>query len=242
MELAELLSHVTSSLDQLRIPYLVTGSMATIAYGEPRLTNDIDLVVRLLPRQVGSLCDAFPEDEFYVSRESAMDSVKMSGQFNILHPKSGLKIDVMVADDSDFNESRFGRARLLSVAPGVTAAFASPEDVILKKLEWRPWHLQSAGQIAFNRGTFISPSLRLAENIKGLLLAAGPEGPAYSLYSFKNQWDRCSRVLQGAWLFGSESPLGIPSLTEGDRYGPTFSPVFVTKTRSTLPPFHLSTL
>ncbi len=136
MELAELLSHVTSSLDQLGIPYLVTGSMATIAYGEPRLTNDIDLVVRLFPRQVDSLCDAFPADEFYVNREAAMVSVKMSRQFNILHPKSGLKIDVMVADDSDFNESRFGRARLLSVAPGVTAAFASPEDVILKKLEW----------------------------------------------------------------------------------------------------------
>jgi hypothetical protein len=31
VELAELLSHVTSSLDQLGIPYLVTGSMATIA-------------------------------------------------------------------------------------------------------------------------------------------------------------------------------------------------------------------
>ena len=136
MELAELLCHVTSTLDQLEIPYLVTGSMATIAYGEPRLTNDIDLVVRLSPLQVDSLCDAFPGDEFYVSREAALDSARMWRQFNILHPKSGLKIDVMVADDSDFNASRFGRARLLSVAPDVTAAFASPEDVILKKLEY----------------------------------------------------------------------------------------------------------
>jgi len=136
MELAELLSRVTSTMDRLGVPYLVTGSMATIAYGEPRLTNDIDLVVRLSPLQVDPLCDAFPEDEFYVSREAALDSAKMWRQFNILHPKSGLKIDVMVADDSDFNASRFGRARFLSVAPDVTAAFASPEDVILKKLEY----------------------------------------------------------------------------------------------------------
>lgn len=136
MELAELLSHVTSSLDRLEIPYLVTGSMATIAYGEPRLTNDIDLVVRLSPFQVDPLCDAFPEGEFYVSRQAALDSARSWRQFNILHPKSGLKVDVMVADDSDFNASRFGRARLLSVAPDVTVAFASPEDVILKKLEY----------------------------------------------------------------------------------------------------------
>ena len=110
--------------------------MATIAYGEPRLTNDIDLVVRLSPLQVRPLCDAFPEAEFYVSPEAAITAVKRCGQFNILHPTSGLKIDVMVADESAFNESRFGRTRLLSVAPDITAAFASPEDVILKKLEY----------------------------------------------------------------------------------------------------------
>ncbi len=47
MELAELLRRVTGAFEALGIPYFVTGSMATIAYGEPRLTNDIDLVVRL---------------------------------------------------------------------------------------------------------------------------------------------------------------------------------------------------
>ena len=45
MELAELLHRVTASLEALDIPYLVTGSMATIAYGEPRFTRDIDVVV-----------------------------------------------------------------------------------------------------------------------------------------------------------------------------------------------------
>ena len=136
MELAELLAHVTRSLDQLKIPYLVTGSMATIAYGEPRLTNDIDVVVRLLPLHVDKLCDAFPGDEFYVSREVALESARSGGQFNVLHPTSGLKIDFMVAQDSDFNTSRFERSRFLAIAPGITAAFASPEDVILKKLEY----------------------------------------------------------------------------------------------------------
>ena len=100
------------------------------------MTNDIDIVVRLLPPRVANLCDAFPEDEFYVSREVALESARSGGQFNVLHPKSGLKIDFMVAQDSDFNTSRFKRAQFLSIVPGITAAFASPEDVILKKLEY----------------------------------------------------------------------------------------------------------
>ena len=136
MELSELLRFVTGTLDRLGIPYLVTGSMATIAYGEPRLTNDIDLVVRLSPQQVLPLCEAFPEGRFYLSREAALEAAERCGQFNVLHPLSGLKIDLMVADDSEFNASRFGRVRLIALAPDVSASFASPEDVILKKLEY----------------------------------------------------------------------------------------------------------
>ena len=50
-------------------------------------------------------------------------------------PAERLEIDVMVAEDSSFNASRFDRLRPIHLAAGVTAAFASPEDVILKKLE-----------------------------------------------------------------------------------------------------------
>lgn len=42
----------------------------------------------------------------------------------------------MVADESAFNGSRFGRTRQLKVAPDLAVSFASPEDVILKKLEY----------------------------------------------------------------------------------------------------------
>jgi len=133
---AELLSRVTSLLTELRIPYLVTGSMATIAYGEPRLTIDIDIVVRLRTDQVDTLYSNLSDPELYVSRTHIHDAVSGHTQFNILHPTSGLKVDVMVADESDFNRSRFARARTLEIGGGATAVFASPEDVILKKLEY----------------------------------------------------------------------------------------------------------
>lgn len=136
MDPSELLARVACTFEGLSIPYIVTGSMATIAYGEPRFTNDIDVVVRLRNEQIDRLCEAFPADQFYLSHEAVIEALKRKGQFNILHPGSGLKIDVMVADEGEFNDSRFRRARILRTAPDTDVVFASPEDVIIKKLQF----------------------------------------------------------------------------------------------------------
>lgn len=42
---AELLAHVLRTLERLKIAYMVVGSVATGAYGEPRMTQDIDIVI-----------------------------------------------------------------------------------------------------------------------------------------------------------------------------------------------------
>jgi hypothetical protein len=136
MELAELLHRVTAALEELDIPYLVTGSMATIAYGEPRFTRDIDVVVRIQKRDIERLRSAFPEEEFYLSTTAVLEALEHTGQFNVLHPRSGLKIDFMVAGSGEFDESRFGRSRRLQIGPSSAAVFAAPEDVVIKKLEY----------------------------------------------------------------------------------------------------------
>ena len=60
------------------------------------MTRDIDIVIRLAASQVVSLCMAFPEDDYYLSRSAAAEAVKQLGQFNVIHPSSGNKIDFMV--------------------------------------------------------------------------------------------------------------------------------------------------
>jgi hypothetical protein len=114
--------------------YLVTGSTATIVYGDPRFTNDLDVVIELTLGTIDDFVAAFPEPEFYVSHSAAQKAVERPSQFNIVHPTSGLKIDVIVASDSEFDRERLSRARNLPVLEGRTVSFASPEDVILKKL------------------------------------------------------------------------------------------------------------
>lgn len=136
MEQADLLRFVASVLERLAIPYFVTGSVVTIFYGEPRFTNDIDVVVNLSSEMVEEFCRQFPEDDFYVSAQAAHDAVRRQSMFNIIQPRTGLKVDVIVPPPSEFNQSRFARARRVRAGDQWEASFSTPEDAILKKMEF----------------------------------------------------------------------------------------------------------
>ncbi len=46
--------------------YIVSGSVASTLYGEPRLTNDVDFVVFLRGPDIRRLQEVFPAPEFYL--------------------------------------------------------------------------------------------------------------------------------------------------------------------------------
>jgi len=136
MELHELLALVVDTFKRLDIPYLLTGSVASMAYGEPRLTNDIDVVAGVRYEHIPGLLGAFPADAFYLSPEAILEAIHRQGQFNIIHPRSGLKVDVIIRKDTPFDRSRFARARAIRPTESYEATFASAEDVIIKKMEY----------------------------------------------------------------------------------------------------------
>jgi predicted nucleotidyltransferase len=119
----------------LALPYAITGSTATIFYGQPRFTNDIDVVVELPPAKIEPLVAAFPAPEYYVSMAAAKAAVAHRHRFNVIQITEGLKIDVYVAADSLFDKQRLERGREIAISSGRRVRFASPEDVILKKLQ-----------------------------------------------------------------------------------------------------------
>ena len=135
MELYELLLRTVETLERLQIDYLITGSVASMAYGEPRLTNDIDIVAAIDESHICGLMAAFPQDEYYISEEMIRQAIEEHGQFNIIHPASGLEADIMIKENTSFEQSRFGRIRRIFPAESYQANFASPEDVIIKKME-----------------------------------------------------------------------------------------------------------
>ena len=136
MEQSDLLRFAVTALERLAVPYLITGSTATIAFGEPRFTNDIDIVVDLRPQHVARFYQSFPAPEFYCSEPAIRDAMQHATQFNVLHPATGLKIDFMLHQDTTFDRSRFTRGLRIKPAADYDAMFASPEDVIIKKMDY----------------------------------------------------------------------------------------------------------
>lgn len=132
----DLLQKVVKTFESLNIPYLVTGSVASMAYGEPRMTNDIDIVAAIEERHIAGLLMEFPDDEYYISGDMVREAIRHHWQFNIIHPASGLKVDVIVKQNTPFDNSRFSRIQKIYPAESYEANFASAEDVIIKKMEY----------------------------------------------------------------------------------------------------------
>jgi hypothetical protein len=119
----ELLELIVLVFERLHIPYLVTGSVAAMAYGEPRLTNGIDIVASIEETHISRLIEAFPSSEYYVSDEMILEAIEHQGQFNIIHPSSGLKVNVIIRRNTPFDASRFSRLRRIHPAESYEANF-----------------------------------------------------------------------------------------------------------------------
>jgi hypothetical protein len=130
----ELLQQFARFLELNEIVYRVVGSMASIAYGENRFTNDIDIVADLRIEHVAALCDFCQPPDYYIARHAVEEAIRKQFQFNIIHVTSGLKIDVMLPKGNEYSAIQQTRARRISDPDGLSAWFAAPEDVILNKL------------------------------------------------------------------------------------------------------------
>jgi len=136
MDQNELLRRIVGVLEKLGLRYYVTGSMASMYFGEMRYTNDVDVVVDFSLDRVADFCREFPPDECYLSEDAARAAIRTRGMFNIIYPADGLKVDVIIPEPTEFNRMRMRRAIRLRPAPDYEATFGSPEDVILKKLDF----------------------------------------------------------------------------------------------------------
>lgn len=125
-------------LNELGVRYLVSGSVAAMLYGEPRLTHDVDLVVFLRAEHIARLPQAYPTPAFYVPPAEAIAievARDLRGHFNVIHADSGLKADFYTAGCDEIHAWAFRRIRPYSVR-GTAISLAPPEYVIVRKLEY----------------------------------------------------------------------------------------------------------
>jgi hypothetical protein len=117
---------------------MITGAAASIIYGEPRLTHDLDLILDLKKGDVPGFTNAFPLEEFYCPPEEVIIlEIRRSvrGHFNLIHQATGFRADVYLAGKDPLHH--WGLANRKSVQVEDQAVWVAPvEYVILRKLEY----------------------------------------------------------------------------------------------------------
>ena len=117
---------------------MITGAAASIIYGEPRLTNDIDLVIDLKPGDVEKFTEAFPIEEFYCPPPEVIKleiSRPLRGHFNLIHHETGFKADIYASGKDELH--RWGLKNRNRVDVENNEFWLAPvEYVILRKLEY----------------------------------------------------------------------------------------------------------
>lgn len=125
-------------LNRVGIEYVVTGSVASMVYGEPRLTHDVDLVVALDTGCVGEFAELYPADQFYCPPEAAIRAEvarETRGHFNLIHHATGFKADIYPVGEDPLHKWAMGRRR--AVAMDQTQVWiAPPEYVVVRKLQY----------------------------------------------------------------------------------------------------------
>jgi hypothetical protein len=96
MSFFEVMKRVSAALEGAGIPYMLTGSFASVFYGSPRSTQDIDIVVSATPATLRALLLTMPASEYYLDIEAALDALKRESLFNVIDVKTGWKIDMII--------------------------------------------------------------------------------------------------------------------------------------------------
>lgn len=125
-------------LETLRVRYLISGSVASMLYGEPRITHDVDLIVFLRDTDVATLGEAFPAESFYVPPPEVIRveiARERRGHFNLIHVPTGLKADCYTSGDDPLHAWALRRARSYDLG-GLVIHVAPMEYVIVRKLEY----------------------------------------------------------------------------------------------------------
>jgi len=128
------LRRLIASLEKSHIPYMLSGSYGSSFHGQPRATNDVDIVIDPTEKQLQTFLHSLGED-WYVSLDAAAEALRNNSMFNVIDIQSSWKADLIIRKDRPFSIEEFNRKRCVNII-GLDAWILSSEDVILSKLEW----------------------------------------------------------------------------------------------------------
>ena len=135
VEFRDCLERAVSLLRSCEIRFLITGGAAAIAYGDPRTTQDIDLVIEAtaIQERLEQFIAQLQREKFLYSEPTVRTAVASGRQFQLLDTGSSLKLDLY---PRELVPGALDRAVQVEIMPGLTLPVASRPDLVLSKLIW----------------------------------------------------------------------------------------------------------
>lgn len=130
---------VIEALEEVAIEYMIGGALAVWAWGEPRSTMDLDLVVDLPFDAIRALSSELKKRGMWVPEDIILNNLledRADSAINAIHPTSGLKAELFPLREGDtLRRSAFERRRLVNLGPELGEVYVhSPEDLIIYKM------------------------------------------------------------------------------------------------------------
>ena len=139
LDIAGFIRLMIEALNAAGVEYLIGGAIAQWAWGEPRATQDLDLVVNIPIKSVNKLSKELEKRDMLIPAEIILDTIledRADIPINAIHIHSGLKADLYPVREGDqLRQSAFQRRQQVDYGPPIGKVYIhSPEDLILYKL------------------------------------------------------------------------------------------------------------
>lgn len=128
----EIIVKISACLEKHGLPYMIIGGQAVLAYGEPRLTRDIDITLGVNIDHIGKLLSAISEVSLSPVPEDAEAFVHQTMVLPAYDVATGIRVD-FIFSFTPYETEAIKRARKITIL-GQAVCFASPEDVIIHKI------------------------------------------------------------------------------------------------------------
>jgi len=158
----DFLKMILSVLKKAGIDYMIGGAVAVWPWGEPRSTQDIDIVIHLEIEQINSLSKELEKVDIYLPPDIIMENLhetRIDLPINAIHGASGYKAEMfLMRQDDELRKTAFRRRVKVDFGSEIGEVFIhSPEDLIIYKmlyysLSQQTKHIRDIGSIIKTRG------------------------------------------------------------------------------------------
>jgi hypothetical protein len=139
MSFEEFLKAIIDLLETCDIGYMLGGAVAVWPWGEPRSTQDIDLVVDLSPNDSPLLSKELAKIDIYLPADIILDTLieeRADLPINAIHGSTGFKAEMFpIRAWDELRTNAFTRRRKVNFGSDIGDVYVhSPEDLIIYKL------------------------------------------------------------------------------------------------------------